>query len=351
MGDAIILTDKLSKTFISKERKRFLRPEKKKVVALDDVSLEVKEGEFFGLLGPNGAGKTTLIRCLTTLLIPSTGRAWVNGYEVGRQDDEVRASIGCMLMGERGLYWKLTGTENLEYFAALYHIPRAERDRRISELKSRLDMGEFLDRTVETYSSGQKMLMAFAKALLNDAPILFLDEPTVTMDVHNARKLRAMVRELNEKEKKTIVYTTHLMHEADELCNRIAIIDKGRIIALGTPQELKRAHRAEETLEIEGIIPEPALAALRRVEGVKEAALTAETDGSAKVSIILGSDRSKVLPRLIETLVSMKAEVRHVRAQDVTLEDVFVAKTGRSLSVDTKANGAVGGKNGDPVAK
>jgi ABC-2 type transport system ATP-binding protein len=351
MADSIISVESLSKTFVSKERKKFLRPEKKKVVALDDVTVDVKDGEFFGLLGPNGAGKTTLIRCLTTLLIPSSGRAWVNGYEIGKHDDEVRASIGCMLMGERGLYWKLTGRENLEYFAALYHIPKSDRDRRIAELGSRLEMGEFFERTVETYSSGQKMLMAFAKALLNDAPILFLDEPTVTMDVHNARKLRAMVRELNEKEGKTIVYTTHLMHEADELCNRIAIIDKGRIIALGTPQELKRAHRAEETLEIEGIIPEPALAAVRRVDGVKEAALSSESDGSAKVSIILSSDRSKVLPRLIETLVAMKAELRHIHAQDVTLEDVFVAKTGRSLSVDTKANGANGGKNGGPRPK
>jgi ABC-2 type transport system ATP-binding protein len=343
----MILTEALSKTFVSKERKRFLRPEKKTVVALDQVSLEVEEGEFFGLLGPNGAGKTTLIRCLTTLLIPSSGRAWVNGYEVGKQDDEVRASIGCMLMGERGLYWKLTGRENLEYFSALYHIPRAERDRRIEELQSRLDMKEFLDRTVETYSSGQKMLMAFSKALLNDAPVLFLDEPTVTMDVHNARKLRAMVRELNENEKKTIVYTTHLMHEAEELCGRIAIIDKGRIIAMGAPDELKREHRAEEILEIGGVIPESALAAVRALRGVKEAALTAEDDGAARATVILDGDRREVLPRLIEALVSHKAEVRQIRAEDVTLEDVFVAKTGRSLSVDTKAVAANGGRNGN----
>jgi ABC-2 type transport system ATP-binding protein len=267
----------------------------------------------------------------------------VNGYEVGRQDDEVRASIGCMLMGERGLYWKLTGRENLEYFSALYHIPRSDRDRRIDELRARLEMDEFLDRTVETYSSGQKMLTAFSKALLNDAPVLFLDEPTVTMDVHNARKLRAMVRELNQKEGKTIVYTTHLMHEADELCSRIAIIDKGSIIALGTPEELKRSHKAEETLEIEGLISDSAIGAVRELEGVKEAALAADPGGAARATIILDGDRRKVLPRLIESLVSMKAEVRQIRAQDVTLEDVFVAKTGRSLSVDTKALAASGG--------
>src|SRR3970282_1796377 len=127
-------------------------------------------------------------------LLPTSGGAWLNGYDVLREENAVRASIGCMLMGDRGLYWKLTGRENLDYFGALYHVPREVRRKRIEYLIDLLKLGEYADRTVETYSSGQKMLLAFARALINDAPILFFDEPTVTMDVPTARERRRTVR-------------------------------------------------------------------------------------------------------------------------------------------------------------
>src|SRR5881409_605469 len=232
MAEPIIKADKLSKTFISKERKKGQRKRKKEVIALKSVDLEVFDGEVFGLLGPNGAGKTTLIKILTTLLIPTSGTAWVNGYNISKEEDEVRASIGCMLMGDRGLYWKLTGRENLDYFGALYHVPKADRTKQIESLTDLLKLGDFIDRTVETYSSGQRMIVAFAKSLVNDAPIMFLDEPTVTMDVPTARELRKIVRDQNDAGK-TILYTTHLMHEAEELCDRVAIIDHGRSSPLG----------------------------------------------------------------------------------------------------------------------
>src|SRR5437867_9119434 len=238
MAQPIIKADALSKTFISKERKKGARKRKKEVPALKSVNLEVLDGEVFGLLGPNGAGKTALIKILTTLLLPPSGTAWVNGFNITKEEDQVRASIGCMLMGDRGLYWKLTGRENLDYFGALYHVPKADRAKRIDELTKLLKLDDFIDRTVETFSSGQRMIVAFAKSLVNDAPILFLDEPTVTMDVPTARELRRIVREMNDQGK-TILYTTHLMHEAEELCDRVAIIDHGEIIALGTTQELK----------------------------------------------------------------------------------------------------------------
>ncbi len=332
MQDVIIKVEGMSKTFISKDRKGF-RGKKREVQALKDVDLEIYDGEVFGLLGPNGAGKTTLIKCLTTLLIPTSGAAWVNGYSVVADDNLVRASIGCMLMGERGLYWKLTGRENLDYFGALYHVPKPVRRTRIEELSSLLDLGEFINRTVETYSSGQKMLLAFAKALINDAPILFLDEPTVTMDVPTARKLRGIVRELNE-DGHTIFYTTHLMQEAEELCHRVAIIDRGEVIDLGTPEELKSSMVTEEVITLEGVIREDVIEKLRRLPGIKAATVKDESEGRTTLAVICDNSR-RLLPLIIQTVVGNGSTVDFIKPHEVTLEDVFIAKTGRSLSVDT----------------
>ncbi|MFQ6061016.1 MAG: ABC transporter ATP-binding protein, partial [Thermoplasmata archaeon] len=285
------------------------------------------------LLGPNGAGKTTLIKCLTTLLIPTDGTAWVNGFNLQKQEHLVRASLGCMLMGERGLYWKLTGRENLDYFGALYHVPKRRRRERIAYLTDLLDLGEFINRTVETYSSGQKMMMAFAKSLINDAPILFLDEPTVTMDVHAARDLRRIVKDLN-KEGHTIVYTTHQMYEAEELCKRVAIIDRGEIIALGTPSELKKSIGAWDVVNVAGVIPVGLVQKVKGIEGVKDAAIKNTTEGKSTLGIMCRDSRT-ILPRIMEVMLENDVHIEYIKPQDITLEDVFIAKTGRALSVDT----------------
>src|SRR5512145_741085 len=147
----------LAKTYQTRDRKGLFRSEKRAVVALKDVSFTVEPGEIFGLLGPNGAGKTTLIKIITTLLLPSSGEAWINGHHIIREANQVRASVGCMLMGERGLYWKLTARENLEYFAALYHIRPEKVKGKVNEILELIQFQEIADRTVETYSSGQKM--------------------------------------------------------------------------------------------------------------------------------------------------------------------------------------------------
>ncbi len=342
--ETIIRVDKLSKTFTTKERKKG-RKGKKVVQALKDVDLEVYAGENFGLLGPNGAGKTTLIKCLTTLLLPSGGTASVNGYSIQDQEDEVRASLGCMLMGDRGLYWKLTGRENLDYFGALYHVPRDVRRKRIDELLALLKVEDFADRTVETYSSGQKMLFAFAKALVNDAPILFFDEPTVTMDVPTARELRQIVRSLNKEQGKTIVYTTHLMHEAEELCDRVAIIDRGQIIALGTPNELKASLVREDVVHMEGVFPTATVDRLRGIRGVRGVTVQAETNGRTTLSVMCDNSRL-LLPRIIEAVSGNGASLEYIKPQEVTLEDVFITKTGRSLAVDTREVVKEEGKGG-----
>jgi ABC-2 type transport system ATP-binding protein len=336
MAEPIIRIEKISKTYLSKDRKKGAK-RKKEVQALRDVSLDIADGEVFGLLGPNGAGKTTLIKCLTTLLIPTSGRAWVNGYDVLAQEDRVRASIGCMLMGDRGLYWKLTGRENLDFFGALYHVPRAPRRKRIEDLIRLLRLDDFVDRTVETYSAGQRMIVAFAKSLINDAPILFLDEPTVTMDVPTARDLRHIVKELHAQGK-TILYTTHLMHEAEELCDRVAIIDHGGIIALGTPRELKASVEREDAVSLEGVFPDASVDRLRAVAGIRSVAVAAESEGRTRLEVLCENSRA-ILPKIIEAAAANGATIEFIRSSEPTLEDVFIAKTGRTLSVDTRVLG------------
>jgi ABC-2 type transport system ATP-binding protein len=331
-SEPIIRIRDLRKTYVSKERTGIFGGKKRAIEALRRISLDVFPGEIFGLLGPNGAGKTTLIKCLTTLLLPTQGTIQVNGYDVVRDEDQVRASVGCMLMGERGLYWKLTGRENLDFFGSLYHIPAKTRHERIQEVLALLELEDIVDRTVETYSSGQKMKLAFAKALINQAPILVLDEPTNTLDVPSARELRAIVRDLNAQGH-TVIYTTHQMAEAEELCDRVAIIDRGTIIALGLVDELKASLEQEGVIRVEGVIPAAAYAAIKGLEHVKEAALAA-SDGHAELRVVTPHPR-RLLPELIRTLYSSGSVIEDISPAQVTLEDVFVTLTGRTLDEDT----------------
>lgn len=324
--------ENLSKTYLTKQRQGLFKATTKEVEALKGISLQIHQGEIFGLLGPNGAGKTTLIKCLTTLLLPTNGRAYINGYELTKEDNAIRATTGCMLMGERGLYWKLTGRENLVFFGALYHLSPADRLRRANEIIERLNLGDIADRTVETYSSGQKMKLAFGKALVNDAPLLILDEPTNTLDVPSARELRAVVQELNEKEGKTVIYTTHIMSEAETLCERVAIVDRGQVIALGTVAELKESLGREMVIRLEGVIPAKASHAVTGLNGVSQTAITA-VNGHNQLTVV--TPHKNLLPQLIETLTNNGAILQKITPEEVTLEDVFITHTGRTLAEDT----------------
>lgn len=328
-----VRTENLSKTYHVKARKGLFKSEKRSVEALKAVNLEVQAGEIFGLLGPNGAGKTTLIKLLTTLLLPTSGKAWVNGYDVSHNENGVRASVGCMLMGERGLYWKLTARENLEYFGALYHLSPIERKQRASAIIDLLDLEEIADRMVESYSSGQKMKLAFGKALINDAPLLVLDEPTNTLDVPSASELRAIVRQLNAQGK-TIIYTTHIMTEAETLCKRVAIIDHGELLALGTVQELKASLQRERITHIEGVISSKAAEAVLSLPGVLRATRHA-TEGKELLTVVSESG-TESLPQIIASLTLAGAVIQKITPEEMTLEDVFIAKTGRSLAEDTR---------------
>ena len=328
-----VRVENLCKEYLVRQRQGVFKSKKSSVAALKGVSLEVEAGEIFGLLGPNGAGKTTLIKILTTLLLPTSGDVWVNGYHVQRHENQVRATVGCMLMGERGLYWKLTARENLEYFGALYHLPPPDRRRRAQEILALLGLDEIADRTVETYSSGQKMKLAFGKALVNDAPLLVLDEPTNTLDVPSASELRAIVRDLNAAGK-TVIYTTHIMTEAETLCDRVAIIDHGELLALGPVAELKASLQREQVTRVEGVISTQALIAVQGLPAVQQATRTAQNGGD--LLTIVTANQHEYLPEIIDALAGAGAVIRKISPEEVTLEDVFIAKTGRTLAEDTR---------------
>lgn len=330
-----VLIENLTKTYLTRQRQGLFKSTEKQVEALRGVSLEIRPGELFGLLGPNGAGKTTLIKCLTTLLAPTAGTARINGFALGQEDNAIRATIGCMLMGERGLYWKLTARENLRFFGALYHLSPRDRVRRADDIIERLGLSEFADRAVESYSSGQRMKLAFAKALINDAPLLILDEPTNTLDVPSAHELRAVVRDLN-RQGKTVIYTTHIMSEAETLCDRVAIVDKGQVLALGTVPELKASLNRETVIRIDGVISAAAAQAVEHLAGVSQVARQA-VNGHTQLTV-MAADQQTVLPRLIETLTAHQAVMQKIAPEEVTLEDVFIARTGRTLADDTRAN-------------
>src|SRR5919108_2804780 len=207
--------------------------------AVDGVDLQVETGEIFGLLGPNGAGKTTTMKMLATLLIPTSGTIRVLGIDPLARPREIRARLGAMLSGERSLYWKLTARENLEYFAALYHVPPAEVRRRIGEVLAAVELTDRADDYVERYSTGMRQRLALPRALVPHPPLIILHEPPLGVDPQASRDLRDRVRELRAQGR-TVLLTTHYMEEADQLCDRVAIIDHGRIVALDTPAALKR---------------------------------------------------------------------------------------------------------------
>jgi ABC-2 type transport system ATP-binding protein len=209
------------------------------IVALDDVHLAVSDGEMFGLLGPNGAGKTTLLRILSTLLIPSAGRVRVLGWDAVRQADALRRRIGVVLGGDRSVYWRLTGRENLLYAAALHDLRPAVAAERAAALLQLVELDGRGDDLVERYSSGMRQRLALARALVHDPPVLLLDEPTSGLDPHAARAVRTLLQALNRDRSRTIVLATHNLDEAERLCGAIAIIDRGRVLACDSPAQLK----------------------------------------------------------------------------------------------------------------
>lgn len=325
MSDAVV-AEGLKKKYRTKKRKGLLKAEAEVIEALRGVSFRIRRGEVVGLLGPNGAGKTTTIKILATLLLPDEGTALIEGFDVVREPREVRKRIGVMLSVEKGFYGKLTGRENLEYFGALYGLSWAEIGERIRYLMDLLELSRLgaEDRLFEEYSLGMKARLALARALLKDPPVLLLDEPTLGLDPPSARKIRSLVRDLARKEGKAVLYTTHNMFEAELVCDRVLMINKGVIVAEGSPEELKARIPKLRTLValVKGGSAETLVSKLESSLSVKVVSKRIEEDIT---EIRFNVERpEEVINELVRAVVSSNMEVIRLRIEEPTLEDVFI---------------------------
>jgi ABC-2 type transport system ATP-binding protein len=293
----------------------------KNVEAVRGVSFEIQQGELFGLLGPNGAGKTTTIKMLITLLIPTKGTARVLGHDVVKEAREVRKQIGYVFGGERGVYERLSGYDNLRYFAELYGVPPKEIRPRIDYLLELVGLkGREQERT-EGYSRGMKQRLHIARGLLHDPPVVFLDEPTIGLDPVGARELRATIASLADAGK-TILLTTHYMFEADALCDRIAVINRGEIVAHGTPADLKRGVAEGTIVEVEVFgVPDGTVERVRVLPGVL--AVSVEEREQAQLLIV----QTQADVELTQTILGHLdgANVGRISRREPTLEDAYVS--------------------------
>ncbi|OLB87949.1 MAG: multidrug ABC transporter ATP-binding protein [Actinobacteria bacterium 13_2_20CM_2_66_6] len=314
----------LRKTYIT--TRGVFRRERVERAALRGVDLKIAKGELFGLLGPNGAGKTTMVKIFTTLLLPASGTALVLGLDAVKDQWALRKRIGFVFGGERGLYWRLSGLDNLRYFADLYRVPPEVSRRRIPELLERLDLaGREKDR-VELYSRGMKQRLHLARGLLNDPEVLFLDEPTIGLDPVGARELRVIVRELADAGK-TVFLTTHYMFEADAICDRLAVIRDGVIVAEGTPSSIKTLVHDQGIVEFEVVgMPVERLAGLRSLPGVRSVAISEHE--LAQVVTVHCARPADVMTRLGVILDGIKLE--KVSSREPTLEDAYVQLIGEN---------------------
>lgn len=293
-------------------------------VAVDGVSFSIAEGELFGLLGPNGAGKTTIINILATLLHPTSGTAEVAGISVSGDRDALRRRIGIVFQ-EPALDGRLTGRENLQFHAMMYGLARQERKERIAQMLDLVDLRDKADLPVEKYSGGMKRRLEIARGLVQHPQVLFLDEPTLGLDAQTRRHIWEYIRKLNREERVTIILTTHYMDEADYLCERVAILDRGKIVALDVPEKLKEVLGGDVvSLEIhEGV--DLLVDRLQRLEWIKA---MQRLDGHLSLTMERGDKR---IPELMDLAQRSGARVHAVSLHQPSLEDVFLHFTGRSI--------------------
>ena len=314
---AVVARD-LHRTFRTKQG--VLRPQRKTVEAVKGVSFEIAPGELFGLLGPNGAGKTTTIKMLITLLLPTSGSASVLGHDVVSEVREVRSRIGYVFGGDRGLYERLSGLDNLRYFSELYGVPAREQKMRIGGLLELVGLTGREGEKVEGYSRGMRQRLHIARGLLHDPDVFFLDEPSIGIDPVGARELRATIAGLREQGK-TVLLTTHYMFEADELCDRIAVIRSGELVAEGTPAELKTLVSSGRVVEVETFgVPDETLGVVGSVAGVRS--VHVEERGQSQVLVVACEPGVDVTGAVLAQLGDVR--VGRVSHRDPTLEDAYV---------------------------
>jgi ABC-2 type transport system ATP-binding protein len=303
------------------------------LVAVNDINFTVANGEIFGLLGPNGAGKTTLIRMMTTLTPPTSGTARIGGHDIIRDSDGVRHVLGVIPQAFTSDP-ELTARENMLIHAKLYGVPADKRESLINQLLESVDLLKFREALVRTFSGGMRRRLEIARGLVHAPKILFLDEPTTGLDPVSRTNVWELIRGLREKSELTILITTHYMDEADKLCDRIAIVDHGKLAVLDTPTRLKDSIPGTDVVEAEfGSAPANWLEELR---GLAQVASVAERDGVVHLS---SHDGPATVAALMDFTRSRKVTVKRVTVQSTTLDDVFLHYTGRELR-DTATHGA-----------
>jgi ABC-2 type transport system ATP-binding protein len=332
METPAIRTEGLTRTY-RKPRKGWFRrrptDEPAEFVALSGVDLEVRPGELFGLLGPNGAGKTTLIKILTTLLAPSAGRAWVDGLDVVTEAAAIRPRINMVSGGETSGYGILNVRENLWMFARIYGVPNADIKARIDQMLDVVNLTDKAASRVSHLSTGQRQKMNFCRGFITDPTILFLDEPTLGLDVTSARAIRRFLREwMKERPERTMLLTTHYMAEADELCDRLAIIDKGRVLACDTPSNLKRRVQRFPIFELSLAPGADGVAELGRLTGVHQAT-KAETPTTVELKVAL--EEEAAIGAVVQSVVTRGGKILTLKKVEPTLEDVFIELVGHGL--------------------
>jgi len=294
-----------------------------KIVALDHLNLTIEYGEIFGLLGPNGAGKTTAISMLCTINSPSSGTAFVNGYDIIRQPDKVRRSIGIVFQ-DPSIDDRLTGRENMQLHSTLYDIPASTAHKRINDLLRLVGLYERADSPMKTYSGGMRRRLELARGLLHSPKVLFLDEPTLGLDPQTRESLWAHIEELARQEKITVILTTHYMEEAERLCSRVGIIDYGKIKVVDTPSSLIGQLQGDVLLLSANHQQE----LLQKIKEMNIARGSEIIDGNIRLSV---SEAEKMVPLIVELASSNNIEVRSVSIHKPTLNDVFLHFTGREI--------------------
>ncbi len=317
----IVETHQLARKFESKENN---------IVALRSVDLQVNEGEVFGVLGPNGAGKTTLIRILSTLLLPTSGTATIAGYDVANQTEKIRPLINMASGAERAGYEFISARGNLWFFSQLYGISAEDFKQRVAALSSQLQLDGYLDKKVYALSTGYRQRMTIARAFINDPKVVFMDEPTVALDVMTARRIREFLGNQAKEHKRTIFLATHNMAETEAICNRVAIIDKGRILVCESPDYLKRNYGVPSY--VMEVTPPPTspkvFAALPGVKGITST--LDEERGVARLKFVV--DKEEAPDGIMKTVSSLKLKVLSSWRQEPTLEEVFVNLVGSGFA-------------------
>jgi ABC-2 type transport system ATP-binding protein len=326
--DFAIWTEKLSRIYKIRSAKK---AEPKQLVALENVDLQIQTGELFGLLGPNGAGKTTLIKILTTLLNPTSGKAFVSGFDVTKDANKIRQRINMVSGGESSGYGLLTVRENLWMFSQFYGIPSGEANRRIKELLEVFGIEDRINSKSSDLSTGLRQKMNIVRGFLTEPEVLFLDEPTLGLDVGASRDVRKYIRRwVDDDPRRTLMLTTHYMVEADELCDRVAIINKGKVLACDSPANLKRHLKQDAIFRIEtSPLDGTPIERFQEISGVRNISYCPE-DGYAVLEMILEEDN--VLSEVVTTLTREDLRILNLQKREPTLEDVFIDLVGRSMA-------------------